>query len=132
MWIRNVRVAEEYQQKSSEPSQHVLLIYPFPDSWMPIFHMNTSHLQASETLPIPLPHSMRRIRLINSKAHLSNGIVGGDSSDMEDGINEVCGDGHKTEVGILDVVPARGIYMRADGGNLISIFSPLHVIDDSE
>src|ERR1700737_1533002 len=93
IWIRNVRVAEEYQQKSSEPSQHVLLIYPFPDSLMPIFHMNTSHLQASETLPIPLPHSQRRICLIDCETHLSNGIVRGYSSDTEDGIDEGLGGG---------------------------------------
>ena len=94
--------------------------------------MKASHLQASETLPIPLPHSTRRICLIDCETHLSNGIVRGDSSDMEDGIDEVCGDGYEAEVGILNVVPARGIYVRADGGNLISIFSPLHAIDDSE
>src|ERR1700736_3312935 len=99
---------------------------------MPIFHMDTSHLQASKTLPIPLPHSTRRIHLIDSKAHLSNSIVGGDSSDMEDGIDEVRGDGYEAEVGVLDIVPARGIYVHADSGNLVSIFSPLHAIDDSE
>ena len=127
-----MRVAEEYQQKSSEPTQHVLLIYPFPDSLMPIFHMKASHLQASETLPIPLPHSSRRIHLIDCDTHLSNGIVRGDSSDMEDGIDEVRGDGYQAEVGILDAVPARGIYVHADSSDLISIFPPLHAVDDSE
>jgi len=99
---------------------------------MPIFHMNASHLQASETLPIPLPHSTRRIRLIDGKTRLSNSIVRRDSSDMEDGIDEVRGDSYEAEVGILDTVPARGIYVRADSSDLISIFPPLHVVDDSE
>src|SRR3984885_2518698 len=99
---------------------------------MYILHMNASHLQASETLPIPLPHSMRRIRLIDAKTRLSNSIVRCDSSDMEDGINEVHGDSYEAEVGILDAVPARGIYVRADRSDLISIFPPLHVVDDSE
>src|ERR1700730_977063 len=99
---------------------------------MPIFHVNASHLQASETLPIPLPHLTRRIRLINSKTRLSNSIVRHDSSDMEDGINEVCGDSYEAEVGVLDAVPARGIYVRADRSDLISIFPPLHAVNDSE
>ena len=73
-----------------------------------------------------------RICLIDSKAHLSNSIVGGDSSDMEDGIDEVRGDGYEAEVGILDAVPARGIYVRADRSDLISIFPPLHAVNDSE
>ena len=51
---------------------------------------------------------------------------------MEDGIDEVCGDGYKAEVGILDAVPARGIYMLADSSDLVSIFPPLHAVDDSE
>ena len=99
---------------------------------MPIFHVNASHLQASETLPIPLPHSTRRIRLIDGKTRLSNSIVRRDSSDMEDEIDEVCGDSYEAEVGILDAVPARGIYVRADHSDLISIFPPLHAVDDSE
>ena len=94
--------------------------------------MNASHLQASETLPIPLPHLTRRICLINCETHLSNGIVGGDSNDMEDGIDEVCGDGYEAEVGVLDAVPARGIYVHADSCDLVSIFPPLHVVNDSE
>src|ERR1700733_3636324 len=99
---------------------------------MPIFHMDTSHLQTSETLPIPLPHLMRRIHLIDCKTHLSNGIVRGDSSDMEDGIDEVRGDGYEAEVGVLDTVPTRGIYVCADSSDLVSIFPPLHAVDDSE
>ena len=51
---------------------------------------------------------------------------------MKDGINEVHGDGHETEVGILNVVPTRGIYVHTDGGDLISIFSPLHAINDTK
>src|ERR1700730_1390290 len=99
---------------------------------MPIFHMKASHLQVSETLPIPLPHSTRRIRLIDGKTRLSNSIVRCDSSDMEDGIDEVRGDSYEAEVGILDAVSTRGIYVRADSSDLISIFPPLHAVDDSE
>ena len=51
---------------------------------------------------------------------------------MEDGIDEVHGDGYEAEVGILNTVPARGIYVRADSSDLISIFPPLHAVDDSE
>src|ERR1700730_10732302 len=99
---------------------------------MPIFHMNASHLQASETLPIPLPHSTRRICLIDGKTRLSNSIVRHDSSDLEDGIDEVHGDSYEAEVGILNPIPTRGIYVHADSSDLVSIFPPLHAVNDSK
>ena len=51
---------------------------------------------------------------------------------MEDGIDEVCWNGYEAEVGILNAVPARGIYVCADSSDLVSIFSPLHEVNDSK
>src|SRR3984885_15577088 len=82
----------------SEPSQHVLLVHPLSDGFMPILDMNAPHLQSSQTHPRFFPYPPRWIRLCKPKTSLTEGIIWRDASDKESGVDELYGNHNETEV----------------------------------
>src|ERR1700736_1242153 len=126
------KISVVHRLEPSEPSQHVLLVHPLSDGFMPILDMNASHLPSSQTHPSSFPHPPRWIRFCKPKTSLTKGIIWGDASNKESGIDESYGNCDKTEVSVYDVVSIQDIHVRADSRDLVTDLSPLHVIYDSK
>ena len=130
MGERKISVA--HQLEPSEPSQHVLLVPPLSDGFMPFLDMNAPHLQSSQTCPSSFPHPPRWTCLCEPETSLTKGIIWQDASNKESGIDELYGNCDETEVSVYNVVSIQAIHVRADGCDLVTVFSPLHAIYDSK
>src|ERR1700738_5087038 len=116
MGERKISVA--HQMELSEPSQHVLLVHPLSDGFMPLLDMNAPHLQSSQTHPSSFPYPPRWIRLCKPKTSLTKGIIWRDASNKESGINELYENCDETEVSVYDVISIQHVHVRADGCDL--------------
>src|ERR1700730_16918588 len=112
MGERKISVA--HRLELSEPSQHVLLVHPLSDGFMPILDMNTPHLQSSQTRPSSFPYPPRWIHLFKPKTGLPKGIIWQGASDKESGIDELSGDSDKAKVSVHDIISIRNVYVHAD------------------
>src|ERR1700732_4446003 len=129
MGERKISVA--HRLELSEPSQHVLLVHPLSDGFMPLLDMNAPHLQSSQTHPSSFPYPPRWICLCKPKTSLTKGIVWRDVSNKESGIDELYGNCDETEVSVYDVVSIQDVHVHADGCDLVTVLPPLHTIYDS-
>src|ERR1700738_2127038 len=112
----------------SEPSQHVLLVHPLSDGFMPLLDMNAPHLQSPQNHPRSFPYPPRWIRLCKPKTSLTKGIIRRDASDKERGVDELYGNHDEAEVSVHDVISIQHVHTHADSRNLITVLPPLHTI----
>src|ERR1700736_6707591 len=126
MGERKISVA--HRMELSEPSQHVLLVHPLSDGFMPLLYMNAPHLQSPQTHPSSFPYPSRWIRLCKPKTSLPKGIIRRDASDKESGVDELYGNHDKAEVSVHNVISIWHIHVGADSRNLVTILPPLHII----
>src|ERR1700732_4585439 len=124
MGERKISVA--HQLEPSEPSQHVLLVHPLSDSFMPLLDMNAPHLQSPQTHPSSFPYPPWWIRLCKPQTSLTKGIIRQDASNKESGVNELYGNRDETEVSVHHVISIRHVHMGADSRNLVTVLPPLH------
>src|ERR1700736_2059193 len=115
------KISVVHRLEPSEPSQHVLLVHPLSDGFMPILDMNASHLPSSQTHPSSFPYPPRWIRLCKPKTSLTKGIIWRDASDKESGVNELYGNCDKAEVSVHDVISTRHVPVGADSRNLVTV-----------
>ena len=126
------KISVVHRLEPSEPSQHVLLVHPLSDGFMSVLNMNAPHLQSPQTHPSSFPYPPRWIRLCKPETSLTKGIIWRDASDKESGIDELYGNGDKTEVSVYDVISIWHVHICADGRDLVTILPPLHTIYDSK
>src|SRR3984893_14093866 len=120
------KISVVHRLEPSEPSQHVLLVHPLSDSFMPIPDMNAPHLQSSQTHPSSFPYPLRWIHLCKPKTSLTKGIIRRDASDKESGVNKLYGNHDEAEVSVYDVISIRHVHVGADSHNLVTVLPPLH------
>src|ERR1700736_846305 len=130
MGERKISVA--HRLEPSEPSQHVPLVHPLSDGFMPLLNMNAPHLQSSQTHPSSFPYPPRWIRLCKPKTSLTKGIIRQDASDKESGVDELYGNHDKAEVSVYDIISIWHVHVHADSRNLVTDLPPLHTIYDSK
>src|ERR1700732_4275928 len=104
------KISMVHRLEPSEPSQHVLLVHPLSDSFMPILNMNAPPLQSSQTCPSSFPHPPRWTCLCEPETSLTKGIIWQDASNKESGIDELYGNGDETEVSVYDVISFRHVH----------------------
>src|ERR1700730_18381313 len=121
------KISMVHRPEPSEPSQHVLLVHPLSDCFMPILDMNASHLQSSQTHPSSFPYPPRWIHLCKPKTSLTKGIIWRDASDKKSGVDKLYGNRDEAEVSVYNVV-----HMHADSHDLVTVLPPLHTIYDSK
>src|ERR1700736_3666725 len=126
------KISVVHRLEPSEPSQHVLLVHPLSDGFMPIPDMNASHLPSSQTHPSSFPYPPRWIRLCKPKTSLTKGVIRRDASNKESGVDRLYGNRDKAEVSVYDVISIRHVHVRADGHDLVTVLPPLHTIYDSK
>src|ERR1700732_2928494 len=98
------KISVVHRLEPSEPSQHVLLVHPLSDGFMPIPDMNASHLPSH---PSSFPYPSRWIRLCKPKTSLPKGIIRRDASDKESGVDELYGNCDEAEVSVYNIIPIR-------------------------
>src|ERR1700733_10155308 len=130
MGERKISVAHRIEP--SEPSQHVLLVHPLSDGFMPLLDMNAPHLQSPQTHSSSFPYPPRWIRLCKTKASLTKGIIQRDASDKESGVDELYGNHDEAEVSVYNIISIWHVHVRADSRNLVTVLSPLHTIYNSK
>src|ERR1700738_2670960 len=130
MGERKISVA--HQMELSEPSQHVLLVHPLSDGFMPLLDMNAPHLQSSQTHPSSFPYPLRWIRFCKPKTSLTKSIIRRDVSNKESGVDELYGNRDEAEVSVHHVISIRHVHVRADSRNLVTVLPPLHTIYNSK
>src|ERR1700737_4010448 len=126
MGERKISVA--HRLEPSEPSQHVLLVHPLSDSFMPFLDMNASHLPSSQTHPSSFPYPPRWIHLCKPKTSLTKGIIRRDASDKESGVDELYGNRDEAEVSVYNVISIWHVHVRGDSRDLVTVLPPLHTI----
>src|ERR1700730_5651949 len=122
------KISMVHRPEPSEPSQHVLLVHPLSDCFMPILDMNASHLPPSQTHPSSFPYPPRWIRLCKPKTSLTKDIMRRDASNKESGVNELYGNHDEAEVSVYNVISIRHVHVGADSRNLVTVLPPLHTI----
>src|ERR1700736_306968 len=126
------KISVVHRLEPSEPSQHVLLVHPLSDSFMPILDMNASHLPPSQTHPSSFPYPPRWICLCKPKTSLTKGTIRRDVSDKESGVDKLYGNRDEAEVSVYDIISIWHVHVGADSRNLVTIFPPLYTIYNPE
>src|ERR1700732_1810699 len=119
------KISMVHRPEPSEPSQHVLLVHPLSDGFMPLLDMNVPHLPSSQTHPSFFPYPPRWIRFCKPETSLTKGIIQRDASDKESGVDKLYGNRNEAEVSVYNVISIQHVHVGADSCNLVTILPPL-------